>query len=88
MRVRWAMNASFYMMYCPENPEVKAMYEAVHTDFGPMDYGFQMENHNHHDSPDFRPIGSFTIFDWSNGVACTSLYEFMELNRQCAEKEE
>ncbi len=76
-RGQWAMAASFYMMYCPENPETKALYETVHPQLDSRDYGFHMENFNHSDGTQRNGLGEFTIFDWGNGAASTSLYEFM-----------
>lgn len=70
----WAMRASFYMMYCPENPVVKKLYENRFPHFGAKEYGFSMENVHH--GPDSEQIvGEFTIFDWGNGAACASLAE-------------
>lgn len=70
-----AMKASFYMMYCPENDEVKELYDANHPNFDQYDYGFHMENFNHGDSALQNRVGEFTIFDWGNGAAATSLAE-------------
>lgn len=84
-RAEWAMKASFYMMYCPENAEVKAMYDKVHPHFGERDYGFHMENFNHHDGTPVDGLGEFTIFDWGCGAAAASLAEFAmkaELDRE------
>jgi hypothetical protein len=66
-----ALKAAFVMMYCPENPEVKALWEQVWTFFGPEDYGFTMENYGHigQTSPEGMGMGSFTIYDWGNGAA-------------------
>jgi hypothetical protein len=75
-RSLWAMKASFYMMYCPENPEVKEIYERVHPHFDERDYGFHMENFNHHDGTPVDGLGEFTIFDWGCGAASASLAEF------------
>ncbi|RAP74326.1 hypothetical protein [Paenibacillus montanisoli] len=75
-RALWAMRASFYMMYCPLNPEVKAKYERVHPQFDENDYGFHMENFNHHDGTAVEGLGEFTIFDWGCGAAAASLVEF------------
>lgn len=74
-RVRglWAMKASFHMMYCPDNPEVGRLYEMVHPHFGEEEYGFHMENFNHHDGSSVHGLGEFTIFDWGNGAAAASL---------------
>jgi hypothetical protein len=75
-RAVWAMKASFYMMYCPENAGVKAIYERVHPHFDERDYGFHMENFNHHDGTPVDGLGEFTIFDWGCGAAAASLAEF------------
>lgn len=66
-----ALKASFVMMYCPENPEAKALWEQVWPFFGPADYGFTMENYGHtgSTSPEGEGIGEFTIYDWGNGAA-------------------
>jgi hypothetical protein len=66
-----ALKAAFVMMYCPENPEVKALWEQVWAFFGPEDYGFTMENYGHigQTSPEGMGMGSFTIYDWGNGAA-------------------
>ncbi|MBO9606577.1 MAG: hypothetical protein J7639_11520 [Paenibacillaceae bacterium] len=77
LRGLWAMKASFYMMYCPENPVVRALYERVHPHFDERDYGFHMENFNHHDGTARLGLGEFTIFDWGNGAACASLGEWL-----------
>jgi hypothetical protein len=63
-----ALRASFAMMYCPENAQVKAAYEKRHPFFGPESYGFMMENIAH-GGPGPNPIGPFTIFTWGNGAA-------------------
>ena len=79
-RALWAMKASFYMMYCPENAVVRKMYEVVHPHFDSNDFGFHMENFNHHDGTVVdvaNGIGEFTIFDWGCGAAATSLAEFI-----------
>lgn len=66
-----ALRASFVMMYCPENPTVKAAWERTWPFFGPEDYGFTMENYAHGGStrPQDNPMGEFTIYDWGNGAA-------------------
>ena len=66
-----ALKAAFVMMYCPENPEVKALWEQVWPFFGAADYGFTMENYGHSGatSPDGIGVGEFTIYDWGNGAA-------------------
>ncbi len=84
LRSLWAMRASFYMMYCPENPEVKALYEKVHPPFDERDYGFHMENFNHHDGTEVCGLGEFTIFDWGCGAAASSWAELRNLVEQTA----
>lgn len=66
-----ALKASFVMMYCPENPEAKRLWEKVWPFFGPADYGFTMENYGHGGavSREGEGIGEFTIYDWGNGAA-------------------
>jgi hypothetical protein len=66
-----ALRASFVMMYCPENPGVKVLWEKTHPFFGPEDYGFTMENYAHggRTSPQGEGMGVFTIYDWGNGAA-------------------
>ncbi|MBX3015104.1 MAG: hypothetical protein KF832_26535 [Caldilineaceae bacterium] len=66
-----ALKASFVMMYCPENPAAKALWEKVWPFFGPEDYGFTMENYGHtgYTTPEGGGIGEFTIYDWGNGAA-------------------
>ncbi len=66
-----ALKAAFVMMYCPENPEVKQLWEQVWPFFGVADYGFTMENYGHTGttSPDGIGVGEFTIYDWGNGAA-------------------
>ena len=66
-----ALKASFVMMYCPENPAAKALWEKVWPFFGPADYGFTMENYGHtgYTTPEGGGIGEFTIYDWGNGAA-------------------
>lgn len=61
-----ALRAAFTMMYCPENPAVRAAYQRRFPFFGPESYGFMMENQGHGDGD---PIGPFTIFSWGNGSA-------------------
>lgn len=71
----WAIRASFYMMYCPENKEVKKLYEKKFPHFGQKDYGFEMENVHHGEFGSYTHVeaGEFTIFDWGNGSASASL---------------
>jgi len=66
-----ALKAAFVMMYCPENPEVKVLWEKVCPFFDKEDYGFTMENYGHggKTSPEGMGMGSFTIYDWGNGAA-------------------
>ncbi len=66
-----ALEAGFIMMYCPENPTVKAQWERVYEFFGPEDYGFMMENYGHcgKTSAEGEGMGTFTIYDWGNGAA-------------------
>jgi hypothetical protein len=66
-----ALKAGFVMMYCPENPKAKPLWEKVWPFFGPQDYGFTMENYGHGGevSAEGEGIGSFTIYDWGNGAA-------------------
>ncbi len=66
-----ALKASFVMMYCPENPGSKELWESVWPFFGPDDYGFTMENYGHSGRTSIagEGIGSFTIYDWGNGAA-------------------
>ena len=66
-----ALKAGFVMMYCPENPKAKPLWEKVWPFFGEKDYGFTMENYGHGGevSPEGEGIGSFTIYDWGNGAA-------------------
>ncbi|WP_188454904.1 hypothetical protein [Virgibacillus oceani] len=72
----WAMRASFYLMYCPENPLIKERYEKTFPHFGERDYGFEMENSHHGENDEFH-TGEFTIFDWGNGSAASSLGEIL-----------
>ncbi|QJD81911.1 hypothetical protein [Cohnella herbarum] len=69
-----AMYASFALMYCPDNPEVKVRWEKSWPFFGEADYGFMMENYGHggRTSADDDYMGEFTIFDWGNGAAAES----------------
>lgn len=66
-----ALKSSYVMMYCPENPAAKALWEKVWPFFGPADYGFTMENYGHtgYTTPEGGGIGEFTIYDWGNGAA-------------------
>lgn len=77
-RALWAMKASFNMMYCPENPEVKALYDKTFPFLDEKDYGFEMENAHHGEN--IEQAGEFTIFDWGNGSASASLAEWLLKN--------
>ncbi len=79
LRSIWAMKASFYMMYCPENPRVMQLYNVVHPHLDERDYGFHMENFNHHDGTSSQGLGEFTIFDWGCGAASAAYFEYMRL---------
>ncbi len=75
-----ALKAGFVMMYCPENPKVKAMWEKVYPWFGPADYGFTMENYGHggRTSPEGEGMGVFTIYDWGNGAAAEAVMRILD----------
>lgn len=78
-RGSWALKASFYMMYCPENIEVKNLYEQTFSFFDEKDFGFEMENAHHGENIDVA--GEFTIFDWGNGSASASLAEWLDVQK-------
>jgi hypothetical protein len=75
-----ALKSGFVMMYCPENPAVKAMWEKVYPWFGPADYGFTMENYGHggRTSPEGEGMGVFTIYDWGNGAAAEAAMRILD----------
>jgi len=75
-----AAKSGFIMMYCPQNPVVKAMWEKVYPWFGPDDYGFTMENYAHggRTSPDGEGMGVFTIYDWGNGAASEAAMRLLD----------
>jgi hypothetical protein len=75
-----ALKAGFVMMYCPENPAVKAMWEKVYPWFGPADYGFTMENYGHggRTSLEGEGMGVFTIYDWGNGAAAEAAMRILD----------
>jgi hypothetical protein len=75
-----ALKSGFVMMYCPENPAVKAMWERVYPWFGPEDYGFTMENYAHggRTSPEGEGMGMFTIYDWGNGAAAEAVMRVLD----------
>ena len=69
-----ALKSTFTMMYCPENPKTKVLWEKRWPFFGEEDYGFMMENYGHGGriSSEGDGIGSFTIYDWGNGAISES----------------
>ena len=75
-----ALRASFIMMYCPENPVVKALWERRWPFFGPEDYGFMMENYGHPGvtTPDGVGVGRFSIYDWGSGTAAAAFARIRE----------
>ncbi len=75
-----AMRTAFALMYCPENPEVKLLWEKVWPFFNEKDYGFMMENYGHGgtSSPDGDGMGNFTIFDWGNGLASANALKIID----------
>jgi hypothetical protein len=75
-----ALKSGFIMMYCPENPTVKKMWEKVYPWFGPEDYGFTMENYGHggRTSPEGQGMGVFTIYDWGNGAAAEAAMRILD----------
>jgi hypothetical protein len=73
-----ALRASFAMLYCPENAQVRAAYEKTHPFFGPESYGFMMENVAH-GGPGSEQIGPFTIYAWGNGAALASAARVRDL---------
>jgi hypothetical protein len=81
-----ALKAGFVMMYCPENPAVKAMWEKVYPWFGPADYGFTMENYGHggRTSPEGAGMGVFTIYDWGNGAAAEAVQRILDHHPELA----
>ena len=75
-----ALRASFAMMYCPENPDVKRQWEIAHPFFSELDYGFNMENYGHDCRTDDQGagIGEFTIYDWGNGAAAEAYERILD----------
>ena len=75
-----ALRASFALMYCPENPEVKRRWEEAWPFLNDRDYGFMMENYGHggRTSPAGDPMGEFTIFDWGNGAAAEAYLRMLD----------
>ena len=76
-----ALRASFAMIYCPENGQVKKQYELKHPFFGAESYGFTMENiaHGGPAPADGSAIGPFTIYTWGNGAALASAAKARDL---------
>jgi hypothetical protein len=76
-----AVRASFAMMYCPENEQVRNQYELRHENFGPESYGFMMENiaHGGPAPADGSAIGPFTIYTWGNGAALATAAKIRDL---------
>jgi len=74
------LKSGFIMMYCPENPVVRTMWEKVYPWFGPQDYGFTMENYGHdgRTSADGEGMGVFTIYDWGNGAAAEAAMRILD----------
>lgn len=77
-----ALRAGFSMMYCPENPEAKAQWEATWPFFNERDYGFTMENYGHggETGDGGIGIGEFTIYDWGNGAASEAWETVLDRN--------
>ena len=77
-----ALKSGFIMMYCPENPTVKRVWEKVYPWFGPEDYGFTMENYAHggRTSAEGEGMGVFTIYDWGNGAAAEATMRILDHN--------
>lgn len=75
-----ALKSGFIMMYCPENPAVRRMWEKVYPWFGPEDYGFTMENYGHggRTSAEGEGMGVFTIYDWGNGAAAEAAMRILD----------
>lgn len=75
-----AVKSGFIMVYCPENPSVKKMWEKVYPWFGPEDYGFTMENYAHggRSSAEGEGMGVFTIYDWGNGAAAEAAMRILD----------
>jgi len=75
-----ALKSGFIMMYCPENPTVRKMWEKVYPWFGAEDYGFTMENYAHGGctSAEGEGMGTFTIYDWGNGAAAEAAMRILD----------
>jgi hypothetical protein len=76
-----ALRASFAMLYCPENEQVRRQYELKHPFFGPESFGFTMENiaHGGPAPADGSAIGPFTIYTWGNGAALATAAKVRDL---------
>ena len=74
-----AAGAAFTMMYCPENPRMKALWEARWPFFNERDYGFTMENFGHSGrlTDGDMGMGAFAIFDWGCGSAAQNAVEML-----------
>ncbi len=72
-----ALNASFVLMYCPQNPAVSKAWEQKYPFFGAPDYGFMMENYGHDGFPE-TAMGEFAIFDWGAGAACEAYQRILD----------
>ena len=79
-RALMALRSAFTMMYCPENPKTKALWEKTWPFFSEKDYGFLMENYGHAGaaSPEGEGMGNFTIYDWGNGAACEAYNRILD----------
>lgn len=75
-----ALKASFVMMYSPDNPGTKELWEKVYPFFDKEDYGFMMENYGHggRTSPEGEGMGEFTIYDWGNGAAAEAYNRILD----------
>ncbi|MCC6524702.1 MAG: hypothetical protein IT373_18745, partial [Polyangiaceae bacterium] len=73
-----ALRSCFALMYCPEVPRTRAVWERVAPWLGPDDHGFTMENFGHDGraGADGSGMGDFCIYDWGNGSAAEA-YERM-----------
>lgn len=75
-----ALKTSFSMMYCPQNPVTKKLWEKTWPFFTDADYGFMMENYGHGGitSPEGEGMGEFTIYDWGNGAAAEAYSRILD----------
>ncbi len=66
-----ALEASFVLMYCPENKATQEQWQKRWPFLAEQDYGFMMENYGHDGKTNKEGlgIGEFTIYDWGNGAA-------------------